>query len=127
MRKIIFIPIIAGTLLALVSALILTASPTPDPSAIAFYKGTIDKYIATSNLKERLFKDSRFENIRKYATLAKKKAIFFSTNKERLVAEMIQAKMAKKHHHIEAFLNRRFLESVLKENRVAHRTATNQQ
>ncbi|MGD2187056.1 MAG: hypothetical protein PVI71_13050, partial [Desulfobacterales bacterium] len=98
--------------------------PLPDDSAARLYESYIDKYISACNLKERLLKDSRFQHIRKKATLAMKKATFFKVNKERLVAEMIQAKIAKKYHHIDAYLNQQFLESLLKDSRMAHRRAT---
>ncbi len=127
MRKIIIIPVLAGTLLGFVSALLLTAGPTPDHSAVRLYKGTIDKYIITCNLKERLFKNSRFENVRKSSALARKQATFFSANKERLAADMLKEKIAKKHHHIEAYLNQRFLDGVPQDRRVADRTATGHQ
>ncbi len=127
MKKKINIPSLAVTMLALISAFFLTYNPTLDDPATTVYEGYIDKYITTCSLKERLFKDSRFENIRKSAALAMKKATFFSANKERLIAEMIEEKIGKKHYDIVAYLNARFHESTQKESRVAYRTATTHQ
>jgi hypothetical protein len=124
MRKKINMLILAGTMAAFVSSLFLAGNPTSDKPPAAFYENCINKHICRYFLKEHLFKDSRFEHIRKSAALAKKKAVFLEINRVRLIEEMTEQKVGKKHYHIQAYLNKKFNESRQIENRVAYRTPT---
>ena len=114
--------ILAGILAALMGSLFLAGNPTTDKSAPIFYENCINKQIRRGLLKEHLYKYSRFEHIRKSAALAIKKAVFLRINRDRLIEEMTEQKVGKKHYHIQAYLDKKFHANSRKENRVAYRS-----
>jgi hypothetical protein len=122
MSKKINILILAGAMAAFVISLFFAGNPTADKSKTAFYEYCINKHIRMYLFKEHLYKNSRFEHLRKSAALALKKAAFLAVNRDRLIAEMIEQRVGKKHYHIQSYLNKKFNEDRQKENRVAYRS-----
>ena len=114
--------ILAVSVAAFTSCLFLAGNPTADRSATAYYKHCIDRHIRIYLFKESLYKNSRFEHLRKSGSLAVKKAVFLKTNRNRLVEEMTEQQIGRKHYHVQAYLNKEFDESRQKENRIASRS-----
>jgi hypothetical protein len=121
MRKTIYILIIAATMSAFMSSLFMAGNPAADKSAAAVYEDCINKHISRYLLKEHLYKKSRFEQLRKRANQALKRAAFLWANKDRLIVEMAEQGVRKQHYHIQVYLNKKFNASRQKENRVAYR------
>jgi hypothetical protein len=122
MSKKINMLILAGTLAAFVTLLFLAGNSTADKSNTAFYEYWINKHIHMYLFKEHLYKSARFEHLRKSAALALKKAAFLAVNRDRLIAEMTEQRVGKKHYHIQSYLNKKFVEDQQEETRVAYRS-----
>lgn len=123
MRKIINIPTLAGKMAARLSSLFLAGIHRADKSPTVYYEDCINKHIRIYLLKKHLYKDSRYEHIRKSADLAMKKAAFLGINRDRLIEEMTEQKVGKNNNQIQTYLNKKFYENLQKENHRAYRLA----
>lgn len=104
-----FITFITATVV-LMSALPAAVAPPAIDESSNFYEAYIDKYISRCQTKETLLKNLKLKNIQKIVSQAKKKAAFFSENKEQLISEMIEKKMGEKQYLTRLYLNKRFNE-----------------
>ena len=78
---------------------------------LKFYESCITKKIANCRAKTAL-KTSRSVNLRQKANLSKKQMIFFTTNKNMLINEMVDEKIGQKRYKVDYYLNKRFSEMV---------------
>lgn len=114
MRESVNILTLAGKITSRLSSLWVAGIATADKSSTAYYEDSINKLIRIYLLKKHLYKDSQLEHIRKSADLVMKKAAFLGINRDRLIAEMTEQKVEKKHYQMQAYLNKKFHESLRK-------------
>jgi len=82
-----------------------------DRDLTEFYGECIENKISSCDGKGGMW-DSRSENLRRGARLAILKASFYSTNKEKLVKEMLARGVEAKPYKVNHYLNKRFYESL---------------
>ena len=122
MSKKINMLILAGTMAVFVILLCLAGNPAAEKSTAVFYEYCINKHIRMYLFKEHLYKNSRFEHLRKIAAMALKKAAFLAVNRDRLIAEMAGQRVGNKYYHIQSYLNKKFNEDRQRDNSVAYRS-----
>ncbi len=88
-----------------------TAQPESKDQPLKFYESCITKKIANCRAKSAL-KNSRSANLRRRADLAKEQVIFFTTNRNMLINEMVEQKIDQKRYKVDYYLNKRFSEMV---------------
>ena len=76
---------------------------------VKYYESCITKKIYNCNARAVL-KTSRSFNLRRKAELSTKQVIFFTTNKNKLINEMVDQEIGQKHYKVEYYLNKRFYE-----------------
>ena len=86
-----------------------TAQPESKDQPLKFYETCIAKKIANCKAKSAL-KNSRSANLRRRAGLAKKQVIFFTSNKNMLIDEMVEQEIEQKRYKVDYYLNKRFSE-----------------
>ena len=94
--------------------LIIGSSPLAAQSAskdqlVKYYNSCITKKISNCKAKTSL-KTSRSVNLRRKADLANRQMIFFTSNKNMLINEMVEQGIGQKHYKVEQYLNKRFYE-----------------
>lgn len=73
----------------------------------SFYKTCLEKKISTCRSKMTL-NSSRSANLRKTSVLAAEQAVFYLSNKEMLVNEMIELEIGRKPYKVDYYLIKRF-------------------
>ena len=106
--KVICIVCILGFLLIIGSTTLSGQAESKD-QLIKFYESCIQKKISCCNAKVCL-KTSRSENLQRKADLSFRQVVFFTTNKNTLINEMIDQGIGFKQYKVEYFLNKRFCE-----------------
>ena len=95
--------------MAVVGAAGVAAQSESNEKMVKFYENCITKKIYNCNAKTVL-KTSRSVNLRQKADLSKRQVIFFTSNKNRLINEMIEQDIGQKDYKVERYLNKRFYE-----------------
>ena len=72
-----------------------------------FYKTCLEKKISTCRSKMML-KSSRSANLRKTSALAAEQAVFYLSNKDMLVKEMMELEIDRKSYKVDYYLIKRF-------------------
>ena len=77
-----------------------------------YYYACIIKEISHCASKAEMLQNSRSSNLRNYAEIKNKKAIFLINEGERLVKRMAEAQVEPKEYKVEAFINNQFYTSM---------------
>ena len=110
MVKICFI-ISLGSFLLIIGVAPATGQSESRDQLLKFYESCITKKIANCRAKTAL-KTSRSSNLKRVAKLSAKKMVFFTTNKNMLINEMVDQEIGQKHYKVDYYLNKRFSEMV---------------
>ena len=108
----VFIITLMTATVALMSALPAAVDPPVIDKSLNPYEAHINKYVSRCQTKEKLLNNLKLKNIQKIVTQTKKKAAFFSENKEQLISEMIERKIGEKQYLIKLYLDKRFQEMI---------------
>ena len=100
-----------GSFLLIIGILPATGQSESKDQLLKFYESCITKKIANCRAKTAL-KTSRSSNLRRKANLSEKQVIFFTTNKNMLINEMVDQEIGQKHYKVDYYLNKRFSEMV---------------
>ena len=95
--------------MAVIGAVDATAQSLSKNQLAKYYESCIAKKISKCSAKTSL-KTSRSVNLRRKAELATNQVIFFTSNKNMLINEMVDQGIGQKHYKVEHYLNKRFYE-----------------
>jgi hypothetical protein len=95
--------------MAVIGASLTTAQSASKDQMVRYYEICITKKIANCKAKTVL-RTSRSVNLRQKADQSTRQATYFTSNKNKLINEMIEQGVGQKRYKVEYYLNKRFFE-----------------
>ena len=104
--KVLFTILLAG---AMIVPIVFASQSESNDQLKNFYKACLEKKILSCQSKTML-NSSKSANLRKTSAMASEQALFYSSNKEILVNEMIELEIGQKPYKVNYFLIKRYHE-----------------
>lgn len=95
---------------AVIGAASVAAQSLSKAQLVGYYDNCITKKITNCNAKTVL-KTSRSANLRRKSRLATNQVTFFTSNRNKLINEMVEQEIGQKHYKVDHYLNKRFFET----------------